>query len=207
MLAGYLGAVFIMSAFVSLVPLDRVQAETQVNVPCQDGTTGIAIRSSKGLTSADYDAACKGHGGAAGEDEYTSTGTPSTAGTSSGVNASLTGSGNCPPDNLLGIPAWYTDLRENPDAGNCELKKVGDGGMSLNSFIIKIALNVIRAGLVIAGYVAVFFIIKGGFLYITAQGEPSNLTTAKQTITNAIIGLIIALLSSAIVGAIAGAIN
>lgn len=114
---------------------------------------------------------------------------------------------NCPPDNLLGIPAWYTGLRENPDAGNCDIKKIGDGGMSLNTFIVKVALNVIRAGLVIAGYVAVFFIIKGGFLYITAQGEPSNLTSAKQTITNAIIGLIIALLSSAIVGAIAGAIN
>lgn len=115
--------------------------------------------------------------------------------------------GDCPPDNLLGIPAWYTGLRENPEGGNCDIKKIGDGGLSLNSFIVKVALNVIRAGLVIAGYVAAFFIIKGGFAYITAQGEPSNLTTAKQTITNAIIGLIIALLSSAIVGAIAGAIN
>lgn len=114
---------------------------------------------------------------------------------------------DCPPDNILGIPAWYTDLREDPSGGNCDIKKIGEGGMSLNSFIVKVALNVIRAGLVLAGYVAVFFIIKGGFLYIVAQGEPSNLTAAKQTITNAIIGLIIALLSSAIVGAIAGAIN
>lgn len=52
-----------------------------------------------------------------------------------------------------------------------------------------------------------FFIIKGGFLYIMARGEPGNITSAKQTITNAIIGLIIALLSAAIVGAVAGVIK
>lgn len=114
---------------------------------------------------------------------------------------------DCPPNDLLGIPAWYSGLRVDPSGGNCDIKPIGDGGISLNVFIVKVALNVVRAGLVIAGYVAVFFIIKGGFSYMTAQGEPGNLTTAKQTITNAIIGLIIALLSSAIVGAIAGAIN
>jgi hypothetical protein len=127
--------------------------------------------------------------------------------TAAGVSPAPVYAATCPPDNLLGIPAWYTGLRIDPDGGNCDIVKIGDDDMPLRTFIIKIALNVIRAGLVLAGYVAVFFIIKGGFLYMTAQGEPGNLTSAKQTITNAIIGLIIALLSSAIVGAIAGAIK
>lgn len=181
-------------------------AETPVSVPCVDGTTGTAIRTSQGLTSKDYDAACKGHGGAAGSDTYTNTGSPTTS-SGTTVDSSLSSSGTCPPDSILGIPAWYSDLRVDPSAGNCELKPIGDNGMSLTAFIVKIALNVIRAGLVLAGYIAVFFIIKGGFGYIMAQGEPSNLTAAKQTITNAIIGLIIALLSAAIVGAIAGVIK
>lgn len=111
------------------------------------------------------------------------------------------------PDTLLGVPAWYAGLREDND--NCDIVKVGKqpGGMEVNVFIIKIALNIIRAALVIVGYIAVFFIIKGGFLYIIARGEPANITGAKQTITRAIIGLIIALLAAAIVAAISGAIK
>lgn len=107
-------------------------------------------------------------------------------------------------DSLLGIPAWYAGLQES----NCDIKKVGNnGGMVLNAFATKVGLNIVRAALIIVGYVAAFFIVKGGFLYVMSRGEPANLTAAKQTITNAIIGLIISLLSAAIVGAIGSAIN
>ena len=105
-------------------------------------------------------------------------------------------------DTVLGIPAWYQGVHNN-----CEIVKVGAGGMEVRVFAIKVALNIVRAALVIVGYIAVFFIIKGGFLYIMARGEPGNITAAKQTITNAIIGLIIALLSAAIVGAVSGVIK
>lgn len=110
----------------------------------------------------------------------------------------------CPSSSLLGIPAWYSGLQ---DKSTCEIVKIGKGGMDVRVFVVKIALNIIRAALVLVGYIAVFFIIKGGFLYITARGEPAHIASAKQTITNAIIGLIIALLSAAIVGAISGAIR
>ena len=110
-------------------------------------------------------------------------------------------------DHLLGIPAWYAN--GVADSSTCEIKapKSADGPDAMRNFIIKIILNVIQAALMIVGYVAAYFIIKGGFLYVVAQGEPANLTSAKQTITNAIIGLIIALLAAAIVGAVSGAIK
>ncbi len=108
----------------------------------------------------------------------------------------------CPSDTLLGIPAWYKGLQD----ANCNVSppaKTTDG-TGLRNFIIKIALNVIQAALVIVGYIAAFFVIKGGFLYIMSQGEPSGIESAKKSIANALIGLIIALLSAAIVNAVAG---
>lgn len=106
-------------------------------------------------------------------------------------------------DTLLGIPAWYKGVQ----AGDCSITQVGNGGMAVSTFATKVALNVVQAALVIVGYVAAFFIVKGGFLYIMSRGEPGNITAAKQTITNAVIGLIICLLSAAIVGAVGSAIN
>lgn len=106
----------------------------------------------------------------------------------------------CADPSLLGIPAWYKGLQD----GDCNVKKPEQTPDGLRNFIIKIALNVIQAALVIVGYVAAFFVIKGGFLYIMSQGEPSGIESAKKSITNALIGLIIALLSAAIVNAVAG---
>lgn len=108
-------------------------------------------------------------------------------------------------DTLFGIPAWYAGLQDS--ACNVPFPKSNTNDSALPNFIIKIALNVIRAGLVIAGYVTLFFIIKGGFLYIIARGDPANIANAKKTLTNAIIGLVISLLSAAIVTAISGAIH
>lgn len=106
-------------------------------------------------------------------------------------------------DSFLGIPAWYSGLT----TAECEIQPIGKGKDEVRVFAVKVALNIVRAALVVVGYVSLFFIIKGGFLYITARGESGNITAAKQTITNAIIGLIIALLSAAIVGAISGVIK
>jgi hypothetical protein len=75
----------------------------------------------------------------------------------------------CPADTLLGIPAWYKGLQ---DPSTCDVappstKASPDtDGSKLRNYIIKIALNVIQAALVIVGYIAAFFVIKGGFLYI-----------------------------------------
>lgn len=106
-------------------------------------------------------------------------------------------------ESLFMIPAWYAGLVD----GGCNITEIGQETDSLKNFVVKVALNIIRAGFVIAGYAAVFFIVKGGFLYILARGESGSITAAKQTIINAIIGLIICILAAAIVTAIGGAIQ
>ena len=60
--------------------------------------------------------------------------------------------------------------------------------------------------MVIAAYVAVFFLIKGGFTYIYSAGSAENISNAKKTIQNALIGLVIAVMAASIVNAIGAAI-
>ncbi len=105
-------------------------------------------------------------------------------------------------DTVFMVPAWYAGLQD----GSCNIKPIGTADNDLRDFIVKVALNIVRAAFVVAGYAAIFFIIKGGFLYILARGEPGNITSAKQTIINAVVGLIICILAAAIVTAIGSAI-
>jgi type IV secretory pathway VirB2 component (pilin) len=68
-------------------------------------------------------------------------------------------------------------------------------------------MNIIQWIIITAGYAAVVFIIVGGFMYMTAQGEPSKIAEAKKSITNAIIGLVVALAAVMIVRTVQGAIS
>jgi hypothetical protein len=51
----------------------------------------------------------------------------------------------------------------------------------------------------IIGAVAVLMIIIGGLRYVTSNGDPSQLTSAKNTVLYAAIGLVIAAMANAIV--------
>lgn len=57
---------------------------------------------------------------------------------------------------------------------------------------------------VIAGAASIFFLVKGGYLYVTSSGKPEALENAKKTIKNALIGLILVLASSFLVNALTG---
>lgn len=59
----------------------------------------------------------------------------------------------------------------------------------------------------IATAAAVFFLVKGGYLYMTSSGNPSVLETAKKTIKNALIGLVIVLASGLIVSVLTNALG
>ncbi len=59
--------------------------------------------------------------------------------------------------------------------------------------------NTLSALTLLAGVAAVFFLIKGGYLYITSSGKPDAIEEAKKTIKNALIGLVIVLSASVIV--------
>ncbi len=64
--------------------------------------------------------------------------------------------------------------------------------------------DVINLFSVIVGVVAVIMIIIGGFKYITSAGDSTNVSSAKNTILYAIIGLIIVALSQTIVRFVLG---
>ncbi|OYX34726.1 hypothetical protein B7Z00_05225 [Candidatus Saccharibacteria bacterium 32-50-10] len=109
-------------------------------------------------------------------------------------------------DQFLGINAWYKGLQD--PANNCSVVMKADGTSDdVRIFVTTIALNILQAGLAIVAYVTVFFIIKGGFMYMTSAGSQDGMASAKKTITNAIIGLVIAVFAASVVNAIAGAIK
>ena len=72
----------------------------------------------------------------------------------------------------------------------------GDGEAKINNTVE----NLVRILSVVVGIIAVIMIIVGGFHYITSGGDSNKVSTAKNTIIYAIIGLVIAVLAQVIVG-------
>lgn len=70
------------------------------------------------------------------------------------------------------------------------------GGPATIGDLVRIVTNLLLG---VAGSVAVIFIIVGGIQYVTSAGNDQNTKKAKDTITNAVLGLIIAILAFAIV--------
>lgn len=62
--------------------------------------------------------------------------------------------------------------------------------------ILRLTVNIFS---IIVGFVAVVMIIVGGIKYITSGGEANNVSSAKNTIVYAIIGLVIVALAQIIV--------
>lgn len=69
--------------------------------------------------------------------------------------------------------------------------KVGDGGS-----LVKDAVNVI---LWVVGILSVIMLVWGGIKYTTSAGDTNKVTSAKNTIIYAVIGLVIAIMAYAIV--------
>lgn len=101
-------------------------------------------------------------------------------------------------ERLLTFPAWYKGLVD----GSCVVKNPADVG-GVPAFLAKIGLNVIEFMLQLVGYLAVGFIIYGGFKYLTGAGAPEDIAKAKKTILNAVIGLVISIFSIGIVNVVA----
>lgn len=104
---------------------------------------------------------------------------------------------------FLTLPPWYRGL--NISASDCGIVDAATVG-GLGPFIWAIVLNVIEMGLHAVGYIAVAMIIYGGFKFMTGQGDPENITKARKTIRDAVVGLVISVASIAIVNLVAGAI-
>jgi hypothetical protein len=80
-----------------------------------------------------------------------------------------------------------------PGTGSCN--GVNSASNNLEKFVRHI-VNILSA---VIGIVAVIMIMVGGFRYVTSGGSDSSVTSAKNTILYAIIGLIIVALSQVLV--------
>lgn len=58
--------------------------------------------------------------------------------------------------------------------------------------------DTLTALIVLASVATVFFLVRGGYLYITSTGNPAALDEAKRTIRSALVGLVIVIAASAI---------
>ncbi len=95
---------------------------------------------------------------------------------------------------ILGIPPWYRGLTEGADCTIKDPSKVG----GIGKFIWLIVLNGIEMAVVAAAYIAVFFIMYGGFLFMTGGSMPGQVEKGRKTLTNAIVGLIITMAALAL---------
>lgn len=93
---------------------------------------------------------------------------------------------------FLGFPAWYRGLTDS----NCEIKSPGK---DLSGFIWHVVLNIVEMAMMAVVYVTVFFILYGGFQFLTSQGVPEASAKARTTILNAVIGLVISLVAVGII--------
>lgn len=59
--------------------------------------------------------------------------------------------------------------------------------------------NILTIVFSVIGAIAVLMVVIGGMRYITAQGDPSQLSKAKQTIIYAIVGVLVSICAVAIV--------
>jgi hypothetical protein len=103
---------------------------------------------------------------------------------------------------ILGIPPWYKGLSSRDASGTCSISSPTSD--KLPGFIWHIVLNVIEIALYLVGYIAVFFVLYGGFQFLTGGSNPSQIEKARKTILNAVIGLIISISAVIIVNLIFG---
>ena len=73
--------------------------------------------------------------------------------------------------------------------------------------IIIIIMNVLSIFLVIISYAAVAFVIWGGIQYVISNGDQAKVSSAKNTIQRALIGLLISLAAVAIVNTVSSSIG
>lgn len=110
-----------------------------------------------------------------------------------GVPSNALAASNC-EKTLLGLRPWYHGLLDS----NCELDTPKNDS-EVTPFVWKIILNILVDLFSIVGYLAIGFVIYGGYLYILSDGDPGKAAKGKKTITYAVTGIIISILASLIV--------
>lgn len=79
------------------------------------------------------------------------------------------------------------------------VNKIGGNETGSNGSLLSIIRIIVNTLLFILGAFAVVMIVYGGFKYVVSRGESADVTSAKNTILYAVVGLIVAILAYAIV--------
>lgn len=106
---------------------------------------------------------------------------------------------------VLAYPAWYNGL-EGCTTANIASPTDQPVVDQLNDIWV-LALNAVQWLIITAGYVALVFIITGGFRYMTSQGDSSRVVAAKGMILHAVVGLVITLAAVIIIRTVQNIIN
>lgn len=100
------------------------------------------------------------------------------------------------------LPTWYKYLdASRDDSGGCTVN------FTFPDDLPAIALAIVEILLRIGTLAAVAFVIYGGFMFMTSQGEPDKAASARKTIVNAVIGLVISLIATGAVSFIGGQLS
>lgn len=105
---------------------------------------------------------------------------------------------------FLGLKPWYSGLVTKA-YGSCTVGTPDSDKLPL--FVWTIVLNVLSDLFLVLAYATIFFIIYGGWLFMSSNGEPAGVAKGKTTIVSAVIGLGIALLANLIVNTIVTILN
>lgn len=113
---------------------------------------------------------------------------------------------------MLAVPA-LSHAQSGPDLGLPDVQRgtnlptwnvqQGSGADS----VVLIITQVIKILLLIAGSVAILFIIIGGYQYLTSGANPEGAKKGKTTVVNALIGIIVIVLSYVLVTVVANLVS
>lgn len=122
------------------------------------------------------------------------------------ISSSSVGACSVPDNTLLGIPTWYKYLEGveviQPDGSSvCQPSigiKSGDDKLPKKDLLL-IGAAILEMLIRIAGIAAFFYLIYGGFMYLTSSGNSDSTKKAGSTLLNAAIGLAIAISATTLV--------
>ena len=101
-----------------------------------------------------------------------------------------------------GIKATQTDETTAEDACLFKGSKDADDNVCESGFVT----DIINVFLFLIGALSVVMIIYGGIRYVTSAGDSGRVTSAKNTIMYAVVGLVVAILAFAIVNFVVGSL-
>ncbi len=114
---------------------------------------------------------------------------------------------------VIGLASFTVSLQSSVAMANSNevqqgINSVGgnEGGNRAGDFTSTIT-NIINLLLFIIGVISVIFIILGGIRFVTSQGDSSQVSSARNTILYAVIGLVVAMMAFAIVNWVVGEIR